>query len=122
MIWRAFSAIVTAAAVWAAYLQLNDPDATRWFTMYLAGAIVAGLNVAQVRAPLWSAVVAFVALAWAGALIPELHGRWGLADLAATMAPERPEIEYGRECGGLLMIAAYCTVAFVLARRRSRAK
>jgi hypothetical protein len=32
------------------------------------------------------------------------------------MTPKRPELEYGREFGGLLIVGCYCLCAFFLQR------
>jgi hypothetical protein len=111
---------VCLLALWAAYLQLNDPDPARWFAMYAACAAVALASaLGRGRAPMAGAVGA-IALLWAAAIVPELLGRWTPADLGANMSSARPEVEYGRELGGLSIVAAYCTAAWMLERRRAR--
>jgi hypothetical protein len=120
MIFRVFSAVIAALCVWSAYLQLNDPDPLRWVLMYLAGAAVAVVAALGKAIPWLAFVVSFVALAWASAILPEVWNRWRPDDLMATMVPARPEIEYGRELFGLLIVAAYCISAFLVARSAQR--
>ena len=111
-----------ALALWAAYLQLNDPDPERWFALYTACAMVALLSaLGRGYAPLALAVTG-LALAWACAIVPELFGRWTPADLGASMSTARPEVEYGREFGGLAIVAGYCAVSWRVARRSARNK
>lgn len=108
-----------ALALWAAYLQLNDPDPARWFAMYAACAAVALLAALGRGAAGLAAAVGGVALLWACAIVPELLGRWTPADLGASMSSARPEVEYGRELGGLAIVSGYCAAAWCLTRRRS---
>jgi hypothetical protein len=121
-VWRVVSAVVCLLALWAAYLQLNDPDPERWFAMYAAcGAVALTSALGRGRAPLAVAVGA-LALLWACAIVPELFGRWTPADLGASMSSGRPEVEYGRELGGLSLVAAYCAAAWFVERRRAGVK
>jgi hypothetical protein len=110
--------VVSALACWAAYLQLNDPDPERWFALYAACAAVALASALGRGSALVAAAVGLVALIWACAIVPELLGRWTPADLGASMSSARPEVEYGRELGGLSIVAAYCAAAYFMARRR----
>ncbi len=120
MLARSFSAVMTLLALVSAYLQLNDPDPERWFAIYLACAVVALLG-ALGRPSRWlSLAVALVASLWALAIVPELWGSWNPSQLTATMSSEHPEVEFGRECAGLLIVSGYCLFAFSWARRRQR--
>src|SRR5688572_1874241 len=75
--WRAASGLFCLLALWAAYLQLNDPDPERWAAMYLACA-GAAFMCALGRGSAWlCAAVAGVALLWATAIAPELARNWG---------------------------------------------
>ena len=117
MIFRVVSGLFALLAFWAAYLQLNDPDPERWFALYAAAGVVGVLFAAGKPRALPALVVASVALLWAAAIVPELLGRWQPGDLGAKMTPDRPEVEFGREFGGLTIVAAYCVAAFVVARK-----
>jgi hypothetical protein len=121
MMFRAVSAVMCALAFVSAYLQLNDPDPERWFAMY-AGVGLCALAFALDR-PLPRAALALciVTFAWAAAIVPELVGRWQPQDLGATMIAARPEIEYGRELGGLSIAGTYCLSAFLMTRRNRKA-
>jgi hypothetical protein len=96
---------------WAAVMQLNDPDPERWFLMYASVAILAALCALGRAVPRLALVLALVALAWAAAIAPELWHHWTVRDLGAQMSAARPEVEYGREFVGLLILAAYCLAA-----------
>ena len=122
MIFRVLSGVFAVLAFWAAYLQLNDPDPERWFAMYAAAGVVGVLFAAGKPRMEPALLVGIIALAWAGAIVPELAGRWQPSDLGAKMAPDRPEVEFGRELGGLTIVAAYCLGAFFVARKSKVAR
>ena len=100
---------------WAAVMQLNDPDPARWFVMYTSAAAVACAYAFGRALPRLRRVVGLIAVIWAVAILPELLKGWSVADLGATMSTARPEVEYGREFVGLMLISAYC---FFLAREK----
>lgn len=120
MWFRGISGLFVGLSCWSAYLQLNDPDPERWVAMYLACAWVALCGTLGKAVPRQAALVTLIALGWALAILPELWGKWRPEDLTATMIGARPEIEYGREFGGLLIVAGYCLFAFLHARYQGR--
>lgn len=120
--WRALSAIMSVLALWAAYLQLNDPDPERWFAMYLACAAVALVSALGRGKAALAGAVGLIAALWAAAIVPELLGVWTPSDLGARMSSDRPEVEYGRELGGLSIVAGYCLAAWAIERRRAQAE
>jgi hypothetical protein len=117
MLARTCSALMTLLALVSAYLQLNDPDPERWFAIYFACAVVALLGALGRPSRGLSLGVGGVAFLWALAILPELLGGWNPGQLTATMSAEHPEVEFGRECAGLLIVSGYCLFAFAWARR-----
>jgi hypothetical protein len=117
MIMRVVSGVMAALGLWAAYLQLNDPDPERWFALYFATALVAGSFALGKPLMKGALALAAIALSWALAIVPELWGRWSPSDLGAKMVVNRPEIEFGREFGGLLIVTVYLVCAFLITRR-----
>lgn len=111
MLFRLISAPLVLFFAWAAEMQLNDPDPERWFLMYASAAVVAGLCALGKGVPRLALLVALVALVWAAAIAPELWSGWSVRDLGAKMSAAHPEVEYGREFIGLLIVAAYCLLA-----------
>jgi hypothetical protein len=105
MILRVVSGAMAALFVWAASVQLNDPDPARWMGMYLSAAVVAGLFAAGKPSPL--------------SIVPSLVGVWSPAELGASMSSAHPEVELGRELGGLLIAGGYSLLAFFRGRRAS---
>ena len=118
MLARTAHALMAVLALIAAYLQLNDPDPTRWVALYLGCSLVACLYAATRPSRPLALGMALVSLAWAAAIVPELIGRWKPGQLFESMAESRPELEYGREFGGLCIVATYCALSYFLARRR----
>jgi hypothetical protein len=114
--WRAFSASFAAFAAWAAIVQLNDPDPERWIALYGSAALLALTSALGRPWPRAAGLLCVVALAWAAAIVPELLGHWQITDLGVQMSSARPEVEYGRELGGLLIVASYCVATGLLAR------
>jgi hypothetical protein len=121
MILRVVSGIFTVLAFWAAYLQLNDPDPERWFALYAAAGVSALRFATGKPSPRLALTLALIALGWALAIVPELWGRWQPSDLSVSMTSARPEIEFGREFGGLVIVATYCLSAFFVSQRSARA-
>ena len=111
MAFRVISAPMAAFFAWAAVMQLNDPDPERWFLLYASVSILAGLAALGRATPRLALLLAVVALSWAAAIAPELWQHWSVGDLGAKMSAARPEVEYGREFVGLLIVAAYCLAA-----------
>jgi predicted permease len=118
MLARVFSAIMVVLALISAYLQLNDPDPERWTAIYLGCAVVAVTGALGRPVKQLSLLVGAIALLWALAIVPELLGRWRPDQLTATMTAEHPEIEFGRECAGLLIVFGFCLFNWLWARRR----
>ncbi len=99
--------------LWAAVLQLNDPDPARWFSVYCAGAglaTLAGFGAAasaQRRGvAVCAALLTLVCLTWAAVLAGSLQGM-AFPDLTAPMTPGHPEVEWAREGLGLLIVAGW---------------
>ena len=121
MLARFISALMVALALISAYLQLNDPDPERWTAIYLSCAVVALLGALGRPSRGLSLLVGAISLVWALAIVPELIGRWSPNQLTATMTTDHPEIEFGRECAGLLIVFGFCLFTFLWARARERA-
>lgn len=115
--WRALSALMAVFAGWAAAMQLNDPDPLGWFLMYGSVAVLALATALAKPSARTAALLAVVALVWAAAILPELLDGWSVRELGATMSAERPEVEFGREFVGLLILAVYCATTARLTRQ-----
>src|SRR5687767_10279830 len=92
--------------LFSAAVQLNDPDPLLWIAIYVAAAVVCGLEVRR-RTPAWAPLaVALVAILWAGTLyvrahdvpISALFAEWEMRDL---------RIEEAREMYGLTIVGAW---------------
>jgi len=105
--------------LFAVIVQYNDPDPIRWMAIYLAGA-VASFWSARGNVPLyfvWGVLA--VAVVWAATLVPAVVRQMpSLFDLAGRFQMMSPGVEETRECGGLLITAAWMSSVGV---RRARA-
>jgi hypothetical protein len=115
---RALAAVMTALFLFAASLQLNDPDPVRWVALYAAAA---GLSAAELLGRT-SARVAWLAAAvfLAGALVglPELlHAR---AEAFSSFHMQSLGDEVARESVGLLICASWSALLAWRARLRPR--
>lgn len=119
MIFRIVNGFMVVIFLVAAVIQYNDPDPVRWILIYGAAAVAALLQVRREgewarRIPL---VVGLAALIWALFLVPEVLGQVAFQDLFQSMDPNHPEIEEGRELGGLLIIALWMGVLVFRSRK-----
>jgi hypothetical protein len=95
--------------LWAASLQLNDPDPIQWIAIYLAAAAVSALTVLGKGSPAIPTIVGAIALVWGLTLLPDA--------IAARFSLDDEEV---RELGGLAIVATWCAISGA-ARRFSRA-
>jgi hypothetical protein len=114
---RAVSGLMAVFFLWATYVQNNDPDPWRWMPMYFSAAVVAFAFAAGRPLSKLALTVAIVALIWAAAIVPELIGKWSPSELNDSMSAAHPEVEFGRELGGLLIVAAHSLLVFFRGRR-----
>jgi Transmembrane family 220, helix len=105
--------------LFAAAVQYNDPDPLRWMAIYSAGAAASFWSAAGSvpRHFVWG--VLGVAVVWALSLLPAVvHQLPSLFDLTGSFQMMAPGVEETRECGGLLITAAWMGG---IAVRRARA-
>ncbi len=112
-------AIVVATCILGvcALLQLNDPDPLGWIAIYAAAAAT---TLASLK---WRGAAGHVALGLAGltlvwsiVIFPDARG-FAAGDLFASMKASSPQIEAGREVGGLALIGAWMVALFFIGRR-----
>ncbi len=103
-----------------AVLQFNDPDPVIWMAMWGAAAgacLLFGLGLTFRVVPL---VIGIIALVWAAVLIPDVVQsagdlRWKEVFNVVTMSSIA--VEWAREMGGLLIIAAWMGVIYRSSRK-----
>jgi hypothetical protein len=113
--------VVTSAFLFFAVVQHNDPDPIRWVAIYLAAALCCALElVGRLPWPL-PALVAVVALIWAGIWAPGVVGQvdWGHAFSTPGMSGDLKE-EEARELCGLVIVTAWCAALTVGSLTRKR--
>ena len=109
-LFRAANGAMAALFVFAAAVQVNDPDPLRWMALYLAAAAACVLALLH-RLPRWvPVVVGLAALAWAATLAPHVLGRVGWGEMVEAWEMKDVRVEEGRETYGLLIVAVWMTV------------
>lgn len=103
---------MSAAFLLSVVVQYNDPDAPIWMALYGAAALA---TLWAARKPgsypwWWPALVGGVALVWALVLLPQVLGKVQPAELFASWEMKDTRVEVGRECGGLLIVAAWMAI------------
>ena len=118
-LWKVANAIMLLLFVFAAAVQVNDPDPLAWIGIYTAAAVVCGLELRR-RTPAWAPLaLSLLALAWAGSLyvgardvpIGALFAEWEMREL---------RIEEAREMYGLTIVAVWMLVIAGAAWARAR--
>lgn len=119
--WRGVNGIVTSVFLFFAVVQHNDPDPLRWMAIYLAAALCCALELVGRLHWLLPALVALVALIWAGIWAPGVVGQvnWGHAFSTPGMSGDIRE-EEARELGGLVIVAVWCAALTVGSLTRKR--
>jgi hypothetical protein len=111
--------VMAGLFVLSALLQLDDPDAPRWFAIYAAAAAACVARHAHARAWLLAAVVGLVAFVWMAARSAVvLEMKFG--DLFGSMKAATPIIEESREFLGLLIVVAWMAVLALAGLRQQR--
>lgn len=117
---RALTVLIGVFFLLAVVVQYNDPDPLRWMAIYGAAA-VACLLLLRGGLPRWlPALVGLVALVWAATLTPGVVGQVAPGDLFREVKMASPAVEEAREMIGLLIVAVWMLVLFVVAPRRAR--
>jgi hypothetical protein len=107
MAWRVAGAVAALLFLWAASVQLNDPDPLVWIGVYVVAAALSALTP-------WGRLPWWVSAAWAAPV-----GGWSLW-LAARVLGQQPlfDSEEGREMMGLAILALWALAQAAVARKR----
>jgi len=103
-----------ALFAWAAYLNLNDPDAAPWIAVYL-GAALACLR----PTPVFSATLVGYCAWWAWQIHASLELQVPLLEALSDWGMHSKGSEEVRELGGLLLVCVVVS-ALALVRKASR--
>jgi hypothetical protein len=101
----------------AAILQFNDPDPSRWIAIYATASVLSVL--VGFKRPVWRpafVAVAVVALAWAALIALAGPGASEYRHMFEAWEMKSPAVEEAREASGLLIVAAWMIVLFVRGR------
>ncbi|TMQ70319.1 MAG: hypothetical protein E6K80_08850 [Candidatus Eisenbacteria bacterium] len=123
MLMRVLQWVMTAAFVFSAAVQYNDPDPLPWIGIY--GAAAAGAAWAALRPahyPWWYPALVFaIALAWCARILPRVMGKVRIAELFEAWEMKNARVEEAREAGGLLIVSVWMAVTAAIALARARA-
>lgn len=118
-LWIVANAIMLLLFVFAAVVQVNDPDPHLWIGIYTTAAVVCALELRRRTAGWAPLALSLLALAWAGSLyagardvpIGALFAEWEMRDL---------RIEEAREMYGLTIVAVWMLIVAGAAWKRAR--
>lgn len=105
-----------------AYVNLNDPDAWLWVTIYMVAAICCGLAAFKMYYP---AVYLMAIIFYLGYAVWIFFSKDGVLDwirkyhapsLVESMQTTKPYIEKAREFFGLLIISGALAINYIVAR------
>lgn len=105
--------------LFSAVVQFNDPDPLPWMAVYIAAAVVCGLEIRR-RTPIWAPLaLTVIALAWSGWIatrardvpISALFAEWEMRNI---------RVEEAREMYGLAIVGIWMLV--IIGARWARAK
>ena len=98
-------------------VQVNDPDPLAWMAVYGAAALISGVAFFRRVRPWVPALLALVALAWAGSIAPRVIGKVPFGSMFEGFEMRNLAIEESREMYGLVLIALWMGVVAVAGRR-----
>lgn len=110
------------AFLWFAYLNLNDPDAWLWVSIYLFATLCCGAAVLGFYFPVAYLIAIAFYLAYALVLFFKKDGVWSwitrykMENIAETMQTTKPWIEQTREFFGLLIISGALLINYFVYR------
>ena len=107
--WTVANSIMLLMFLFSAVVQFNDPDPLPWMAIYIAAAVVCGLEIRR-KTPMWAPLLlAVLALAWSGYIatrardvpIIALFAEWEMRNIRVEEAREM----YGLAIAGIWMLA-----------------
>src|SRR5688572_17698406 len=111
--------LMAALFLFAAALQYNDVDIGRWVAIYFAAAVVALFGAVNKPKAWLAAIVAIIAVAWAGVYF--YHGAYKVpvAALWSEWEMKDQTIVAGREMDGLFIVFCWMAVSWLTGRKSS---
>lgn len=107
--------LMTGVFIMAAVVQYNDPDMISWMGIYGAAAVASLLYVMGKNQRTFSILVLFVALIWAGFIVPEFfEGESFSFNTFNSVRMTNMEYETAREFGGLIVVAIWAGILAAL--------
>ena len=101
----------------AAAVQWNDPDPLPWMVIYLSAASMCFLSLVH-RQVLWlPSILLLFSLGWAFYLLSSIVGHVSLYEITESLSMKTRAVEEAREIGGLLLVALWATIVWIIERR-----
>ena len=118
-LWKAANGLFLLMFAFSAVVQVNDHDPLLWIAIYVAAAVVCGLEMQQ-RTPRWfAALVGVIALLWASTIAPRVLGVVPFASMFEEFEMKDLAVEESREMYGLLIVTVWMlAISYASARRR----
>jgi hypothetical protein len=117
VIFRAASGAMALLFVFAAAVNLNDPDPARWVALYLAASGIALHAALRPRvSPMPAILVGLVALVWAIAVGSDVQQLGTFGRMFESWEMQNLQVEEARETSGLLIVAGW--MAAIVIRQR----
>ncbi len=114
---RVISAIMALMFLFGLVVQYNDPDPLPWVAIYGAAAL-ASLAAARGHVARWlPGLVALISIVWSAALLPGVAGAVRFTEMFEEFEMKSVQIEQAREGFGLLIIALWMVVLFIVRPR-----
>jgi hypothetical protein len=99
--------VMAVLFIFAAAVQVNDPDPLSWIAIYLGAAAVCVIAARRRRAPvIAAAVVGAIAAAWGAVIARGVRDPRLYTFMFDAWEMRSPPIEEAREASGLLLVAA----------------
>lgn len=117
MVFAIFNSIFVFIFLLSALVQYNDPDPVKWIAIYLSGVVMCILNLIH-RQRVWlPPTLLLISLVWIAFLLPGVFSQGSLSEIADSPFMKVRPIEEAREAGGLLLVALWAAIVWVLNRR-----
>jgi hypothetical protein len=119
-VWTLMNAVMLLLFLFAAAVQVNDPDPAAWIAIYVAAAAISGSEIRRRGWPWLPWGVALAAFLWAGSLYYRARDV-PVRSLFAEWEMQNVHVEEAREMYGLLIIGVWMVAIGTVRLMRARA-
>jgi hypothetical protein len=115
--WRIANGVMLLLFVFAAVVQVNDPDPFKWIALYLLAAVACTLDLRGRHNTWFSVAVALMATGWALLIAPRVIGSVPFREMFGAWEMKDTGIEESREMYGLSLVALWMALQVGYAKR-----